>query len=251
MPFVTSAVKKRSSRKGIDKIRFRCWRKPPALDIFLENMNKEPIYIPALRFRILTQLYDFVLRWLMQEQRFKRALVEAVNIQVGEHVLDLGCGTATLTIMIKQTYAHAQVTGVDGDTQVLNTARLKVRRAGVSLSLDEGMAYDLPYPDATFDQVVSSLMFHHLKTQEKQQSLNEVHRVLKLGGWLCIVDFGPPHGLWSRIISPVMAHLEEAGDNHKGKIPVMMQQAGFQEVAVTRKFSTAFGTLNLFTARKG
>lgn len=213
-------------------------------------MKTEPGYIPALRFRLLTPFYDFVLRWLMREQRFKAALVQAADIQSEQHVLDLGCGTATLTLMIKQKHPQAIVTGIDGDAQVLSIARAKARRVGVSINLDEGMAYDLPYPDNIFDRVVSSLMFHHLSTQDKQRTFAEVHRVLKSGGMLSLVDYGPPIGLWSRLVSPIMARFEEAGDNHRGMIPVMLRQARFQEIVDTRALSTMFGTLNLFTGKK-
>ncbi len=213
-------------------------------------MKTEPGYIPALRFRFLTPFYDFVLRWLMNEQRFKAALVQAAGIQPEQHVLDLGCGTATLTLMIKQQHPQAIVTGVDGDTQVLSIARAKARRAGVSINLDEGMAYDLPYLDNTFDRVVSSLMFHHLSSEDKQRTFAEVHRILKSGGMVYVVDYGPPIGLWSRLVSPIMARFEQAGDNHRGMIPVMLRQAKFQEVVDTQALSTVFGTLNLFNGRK-
>ena len=71
-------------------------------------------------------------------------------------MLDLGCGTATLTIMIKQAHPEAEVIGVDGDREVLGLGREKAARAGVDITLDYGMAFDLPYPDESYDRVVSS-----------------------------------------------------------------------------------------------
>ena len=213
-------------------------------------MKTERTYIPALRFRWLTPLYDPILRWLMREERFKRTLIQEASIQPGQQVLDLGCGTATLTVMIKQAHPQAVVTGLDGDPQVLKIGRDKAKKARVDLTLDQGMAYDLPYSAASFDRVLSSLMFHHLNRQDKQRALKEICRVLKPDGRLLILDFGPPASLWSRLLSPVMARLEEVGDHHKGLIPVMIRQAGFRDVAVTRRFATIFGTLNLYVGRK-
>ena len=72
-------------------------------------------YIPALKFRWLTPIYDFVLQRLLQEQSFKSVLVQSVKAEPNHHILDLGCGTGTLTIMLKKTYPDARVTGLDAD----------------------------------------------------------------------------------------------------------------------------------------
>lgn len=213
-------------------------------------MKTSSTYIPALRWNGLTPFYDLVLSWGMRERRFKRELIRQAQIQAGQHILDLGCGTGTLTVMLKQTHPDALVTGLDGDPAVLQIGQAKADTAGVQLTLDQGMAYDLPYQDGTFDRVVSSLMFHHLTTQDKQQTMKEVYRVLRPGGSFWVVDFGRPQGIWSRLISPVMARLEEAGDNHKGLLLIMMGLAGFQEVTSPVRFSTIFGTLYLYSGRK-
>lgn len=213
-------------------------------------MKTEHKYIPALRFHWLTPLYDPLLRWLMQEERFKQTLIQEANIQSGQQVLDLGCGTATLTIMIKKACPQTIVTGLDADPQVLKAAQIKAEKAGVNLTLEHGMAYRLPYAAASFDRVVSSLMFHHLTTLEKQQTFEEVCRVLKPDGALYIIDFGPPVGIWSHLISPLMARLEEVGDHHKGLIPKMMREIGFNDVTVTSRFATVFGTLYMYEGWK-
>ena len=207
-------------------------------------------YIPALRWKGLTPFYDVLLRWVMQEEHFKRELIRQAQIQPGQHVLDLGCGTATLAVMVKQAYPDALVTGLDGDPQVLQIGRAKAKKAGVALTLDQGMAYELPYPDASFDRVLSSLMFHHLTTQNKQRAIKEVYRVLRPGGSFLIVDFGRPQGIWSRLILPVMARLEEVADNYKGLLLTMLRLAGFEAIASTANFETLFGTLVLYAGRK-
>ncbi|MBI4400836.1 MAG: methyltransferase domain-containing protein [Nitrospirae bacterium] len=89
-------------------------------------------YIPALRFRWLTALYDPVIRWTMRESTFKRRLVEQARLQKGHRVLDLGCGTATFTILLKQGSPDAEVVGVDVDPVILDIARTKAAQAGVT-----------------------------------------------------------------------------------------------------------------------
>jgi predicted RNA methylase len=81
-------------------------------------MRKTEKYIPTLSFAWLTPLYDPILKWGLREQTFKRRLIQQANIQPGMRVLDLGCGTPTLSILTKQTYPNAEVVGLDGDPAV-------------------------------------------------------------------------------------------------------------------------------------
>lgn len=99
-----------------------------------------------------------------------------------ERVLDLGCGTATLTLPIKKIHPDATVIGIDGDEDILHIGRKKIEKAGINITLTRGMAFNLPYLNASFDRVLSSLMFHHLTRENKVRSLKEVHRVLRPGG---------------------------------------------------------------------
>jgi len=207
-------------------------------------------YIPALRYAGLTPLYDPVLRWLMKEGRFKGDLIRQAGIRPGQKVLDLGCGTATLTIQIKQAYPEAEVIGLDGDPRVLEIARAKAARAGVSITLDEGLSSNMPYADASIDRVVSSLLFHHLSTENKLATMAEAHRVLRPGGEMHVADFGRQRGLWSRLISTITARLEQAGDNYAGQLPTFLHQAGFEHARETRHYPTFFGTLYLLEAYK-
>ena len=72
-------------------------------------MNKNNDYIPALGHNWLTPLYDPLLRWGMREEQFKGYLIARAQIGPGQRVLDLGCGTATLTILVKQTHPESVV----------------------------------------------------------------------------------------------------------------------------------------------
>ncbi len=130
---------------------------------------KADSYIPALSHDWLTPLYDSLIRWAMPESTFKRRLVEQTRVRSSHRVLDLGCGTATLTLLIKKTYPEATVVGIDGDPKILGIAKRKAEQANLDITLDEGMGFDLPYADASFDRVVSNLVFNHLN-REKHSS---------------------------------------------------------------------------------
>lgn len=205
-------------------------------------------YIPALRFKWLTPLYDPLLKWVMREETFKRKLVQQANIQPQMKVLDLGCGTGTLTLMLKRAHPEAHITGLDGDPQVLDMARNKTR--GLDIQWDEGLASSLPYPDSTFDRVVTSLVMHHLVTDDKRRAFTEIYRVLKPRGELHVLDFGAPHSPLTRFMTSYMRRLEETADNFDGLIPRFIAEAGFGSVNEAENFVTVFGPLSIVSAVK-
>jgi SAM-dependent methyltransferase len=193
--------------------------------------ERQPSYIPALSHDWLTPLYDTLIRWTMPESRFKRQLVVDANIQSHERVLDLGCGTATLTTLIKTMHPDANVVGVDGDAKILEIARRKTNKAGLEISLNQAMAFDLPYSDASFDRVLSSLMFHHLTRDNKLRTLREVNRVLRTGGEIHIADFGRPQNLLMRAAAYPWRFFDGStttADNLNGLLPELMRESGFR-----------------------
>ncbi len=207
-------------------------------------------YIHALRFSWLTPVYDPVLRRMMPEVALKQRLIAQAEIATGQHVLDLGAGTGTLTVMIKQSCPGADVVGLDGDPQVLALARAKASAAGAAITFDQGLATTLPYADGAFDRVLSSLVLHHLTTDDKQAALGEAWRVLRPGGELHILDFGPPQNAPAWVISLVFRRLERTADNIAGRLPEMLRQAGFSAVSQTEQHMTILGTLALYRGRK-
>ncbi|MGH8443186.1 MAG: class I SAM-dependent methyltransferase [Nevskiaceae bacterium] len=208
-------------------------------------------YVPALGFRFLTPLYDAVLRVTTRERTFKQALLDQAGLVSGQDVLDLACGTGTLTMWAKQRAPGLRLTGLDGDPEMLARARAKSRSAGMEIAFDEGLSTTLPYEDRRFDRVLSSLFFHHLDRDSKQRSLGQAFRVLKPGGELHVAD-------WGRAANPLMraAFLSiqlldgfgNTADNVQGLLPEFMRAAGFAEVAEAQRFSTMWGTLSLYRA---
>ncbi|RJP50639.1 MAG: methyltransferase domain-containing protein [Anaerolineaceae bacterium] len=215
----------------------------------MSPVSNEKRYIPALSFRWLTPLYDPLLKWIMREETFKRRLIRLANIQPNMSVLDLGCGTGTLTLMLKRAHPNANVTGMDGDPDVLKIARDKSR--GTDIQWDRGFASSLPYPDSTFDRVVTSLVIHHLVTDDKRRAFKEIFRVLKPRGELYVLDFGAPHSTLTRFMITYMRRLEETADNFDGLIPRFVAEAGFGGVKEAENFVTVFGPLSIIQTVKG
>ena len=206
-------------------------------------------YIPALRYESLTRFYDPVLRATLKEDRFKRLLVEQAALRPGHRVLDVGCGTATLIILLKQTCAEAEVNGLDGDLKVLALARTKIETAGLDIGLTQGLAWEAPFPPASFDRIVSSLVFHHLTTEEKRRTLKRVRELLKSGGEVHIADWGKAQSPAMRVAFLVIQLLDgfaTTTDNVRGFLPTFMAEAGFRAVEETHREMTVFGTLSLY-----
>lgn len=213
--------------------------------------ESEPVkYIPALGFGFLTPFFDSFMKLGLKESLFKAKLVEQAAIHEGFKVLDLGCGTATLTILLKKSCPEAEVKGVDIDSSVLAIAKEKVAKANLDISFDLATAFELPYPDNYFDRVVSSLVFHHLNRENKVLTLKEVLRVLKPNGELHVADTGKPHNIPMQLVSLIMGRLEENADNIKGLLPKIFRLSGFEQVRVTDTYTTLFGAISLYKGRK-
>jgi SAM-dependent methyltransferase len=217
-----------------------------------KSINKQR-YIPALGYESLTALYDPIVRITTREKTVKSALLQQTGTGPGQRVLDLACGTATLTIATKLLHPATEIIGVDGDARILERARVKSANAGVALQFDEALSHRLPYPSDHFDSVLSSLFFHHLDRGNKHKTMLEVMRVIKPGGELHIADWGKAENWLMRGLFLGIQALDgfsSTADNVAGRLPQMMRATGFVDVAETQCFSTVFGTLSLYKAKR-
>src|SRR5262245_9287922 len=148
-------------------------------------------YLPAAGHDWFLPLYDPVVK-LLGADRARRALLDHAALRPSHRVLDIGCGTGSLLILLKHLHPDVDVVGLDPDPKALARARRKAQRAAVAIQFDQGFADALAYPEGSFDRVFSSFMFHHLQPDEKVQTLREVRRVLRPGGSLHLLDFGGP-----------------------------------------------------------
>jgi ubiquinone/menaquinone biosynthesis C-methylase UbiE len=207
-------------------------------------------FIPAMGHPALTPLYDSFARLVARERTFKRRLVERLGLRPGSRVLDVGCGTGTLAIMIAGAYPGVDVSAIDADAEVLGRARAKADAAGVAIAFQQAMATELPFAAGSFDRVTSTLMAHHLPTDAKQQMFAEIRRVLVPDGELHLVDIGPARGGLARSVQRLLRP-GVLVDNLDGKLPPLMAAAGLMDVAEEARVVTALGPLVFWRARRG
>jgi len=140
-------------------------------------------------------LYD-VFVWLVslgKERSYREKTLDLAGLELGESVLDIGCGTGTLAIAAKRRVGAAgRVYGVDASPEMLARADKKAVKAGTEVFFKNGIVEALPFPNSQFDAVLSTVMLHHLGRKARQQCACEVRRVLKPGGRILAVDFAPP-----------------------------------------------------------
>ncbi len=208
----------------------------------------DPKYVPALSFKWLTPIYDLLVERPMSGLRMYADLLEALGQVEGKRVLDVGCGTGSLAIRIKRKNPAAVVTGLDGDPQILEIARSKARRQSLEIQFDQVMSFNLPYPDASVEVVLTSMMLHHLSREDKIRTAAELYRVLKPAGRLIGLDFTEARGAVGRSLKPFASRLERVADNLEGFLPILVSQAGFCDYQETHRY--VFGSISLFQGYK-
>jgi ubiquinone/menaquinone biosynthesis C-methylase UbiE len=207
-------------------------------------------YVPAAGKHWRLPLYDLLAR-LLGADGARVPLAEQAACRPGDRVLEIGCGTGSLLLLIHKMQPAAEVVGLDPDVGALAIAGRKARRAGASLQLDQGFADEMPYPDGSFDRVLSSFMFHHLRRAVKEKSLREVRRVLKPGGRFHMVDFAPG-GSGRRGITAHLIHADRhLKDNAEDRVLGMMRDAGLADAQLLARRPSRIGSAAYYQATRG
>lgn len=126
---------------------------------------------------------------LWMDQGWRKFAVRQAAVKPTDDVLDVACGTGDLSEWFVRVGAK-RVTGLDFTAEMLEIARKKASRKGVSIDYVQGDAQQLPYPDASFDIV--SIAFGIRNVQDTARAISEFRRVLRPGGRLVILEFAEP-----------------------------------------------------------
>jgi ubiquinone/menaquinone biosynthesis C-methylase UbiE len=172
-----------------------------------------------------------------------RMIVEMANVKLGDKVLDVGCGTGDLTLTAENYVGTSgSAHGIDASPVVIDLARKNAKRRRSHAVFEVGLIEKIPYPDATFDVVISRLVIHHLPEDLKRRGIAEIFRVLKPGGFVFLADFKPPtNPVLAHIVTALIGHKTMMQSNLEDILPVL-KKAGFVDVACgpTRSALLAF-----------
>jgi ubiquinone/menaquinone biosynthesis C-methylase UbiE len=207
-------------------------------------------FIPAAGADWLLPLYDPMVRLLGSEKRVRGGLLDAAELRGEPRVLDLGCGTGSLVVLLKDRYPAARVAAIDPDPKALARARAKAERAGAAVDFRQGFADALPFESGAFDRVLSSLMLHHLTDGEKDAALRETFRVLARGGTLHVLDFAETHGGGFHALAHRLRGGAHGADAVHTSLADRMRGAGFADVSELRRMRTLLGSLSLHRGRR-
>ena len=173
-----------------------------------------------------SRYYDLVTP--AERSRFRRKQIELSGIRPGERVLDVGCGTGSLSILSRIAVGeNGEAAGIDIAANMIAAARHKAQRAGLNIDFRVASVDNLPYPDGSFDVVTSTIMFHHLPIQIKERGLREIHRVLKTDGCFFLCDFLTPHPLTVPLMLLMFVWIPSTRYQLFGRLPKLIRECGF------------------------
>lgn len=174
------------------------------------------------------RLYDaFVAVYMLgREKRLRARTLDAAVLASGERVLDVCCGTGTLTLAARERVGvDGSVDGVDASPEMI--ARAKQKGADSDVHFQTAQAQSLPFSDGSFDVVLCSLGFHHLPEEARDPALAEMRRVLAPGGRVIVVEFTRSRGVW--VLNPLTWVHRAGGRSMVDEARVGLARAGFDE----------------------
>jgi ubiquinone/menaquinone biosynthesis C-methylase UbiE len=199
-----------------------------------------------------SSVYDLGVAVLTREAVWRPKLAEILALAPGDRVLDVGCGTGSLALLLKQHHPDVEIVGLDPDPASLSIARAKASAAGVDAEWRQGFASDAA--DAgMFDKVVSSLVFHQVPVAGKRAGIEAMFAATKAGGAVCIADYAQQ----SRRLMRTAFHFIQLID---GKSDTQPNADGFLETELSKHsgkptkpvfaVDTPTGTISIFREMK-
>jgi cyclopropane fatty-acyl-phospholipid synthase-like methyltransferase len=209
-------------------------------------------YVPALGVAWLSPFYDGVVRVLTRESAWRGALLDQIAPGQGEAILDVGCGTGTLAILMKQAVPFARIVGLDPDRDILVRAEAKARAAGVEIEWRQGYARDAASLGVRFDKVVSSLVFHQVPLAEKKAGILAMVAASGPRGEVHVADFARQNSPWMRRLFGIVGRLdgrENTQANADGALERIIGEVAPGAAEPTKIVRTPLGEISIFLVR--
>ncbi|MEI8200415.1 MAG: methyltransferase domain-containing protein [Eubacteriales bacterium] len=177
--------------------------------------------------------YDAYMRkiTLGRERILRERTITLAGIKPGEAVLEVGCGTGTLTLAAKRRAGlSGKVCGIDLIPGMIEISRQKAEEASQDILFQEGSIENIPFPDNQFDVVMCSFMIFHMSDGVRSKGIQEIFRVLKPEGRLLLIDLTLPPYPVSRFIAKRI--LSWVGQDDLHDLLPLLEACGFSGVEI-------------------
>lgn len=211
-------------------------------------------YVPVLRYRWLTPLYDFAIALLTREGVWRQSVLKALDPQSGERILDIGCGTGSLLSLVHQHQPDAQLFGIDPDPDIIAHAKGKLDAQGdIELINDMGDALGQYFESESLDAVVVTLVLHQVSVVGKEAIIKAAFEALKPGGRLIIGDYAVQPNWFMKQCFKIIQMLdgyELTQPNADGILTELAISSGFLEIDVKDVIKTPTGAISVMYCGK-
>lgn len=210
-------------------------------------------FTPALGRTELTSDYDRVIAVMTRERRWRGRMLAELSPKAGNTIIDLGSGTGTFAIMIKEACPRCRVVALDPDPDVRKIAEDKAHGNDIAFITAMGDAPLDLVPNNTADIVTCSLVLHQCPMKMKTGILANAYRLLRPGGRVLVSDYGEQRTLLMRMLFKQVRELdgyENTKPNKDGLIPELIEHAGFERVEERKVTLTPTGSISLYSGWK-
>lgn len=185
------------------------------------------------------------------DRHWRRTAIEWLKPFHPEHILDIATGTGDFAILAGKELAPRELIGVDISEGMMQVARQKVEKAGLSdhIRFQQADSLNLPFPDESFDAVLIAFGVRNFANLDA--SLNEIHRVLATGGHLVILELSTPisspmkqlFGIYSKCVLPSLGRLISKDHNAYTYLPETIKAFPQGEIMQDIIGKAGFGTV--------
>lgn len=207
---------------------------------------------PERQQKLLIGLFDALLVAAAREASFRSAFSSLASAGEHDRLLDLGCGTGSLALLLKTLHPQAEVFAVDEDPETLEIARERAEVKRLPIDFHHASFERLPFGEGEFDVIVSGLALYPKSPKSQESALKEVFRVLRpggvflLAGWEKPPSFGNLDAFWEHFVGALNGLSSEL----RLRLPARTSRAGLDGFSEVLREPTDHGTLYFYRVRR-